>query len=241
MALDPTHVRILSEQCQKIAEKHLCKLGVRVVPKDRQARRRRPDYVLHDLSTDEPVAVVEVKLIVSAGYDQEDGVHLSTLDESAEGKVRMMPSVAAGYRQALEEATEQYRQLAADEPQHAGLPLLVVFFYDFFADPSLLDRRQPDFPDLSGYLLLVENRELLAVAADMPMDELERRIDSGTAKEMPPPAKEWRLLENQHARVPVPEHIRLACLLGYPEDPEGWDGVGAVPAKIVRRPAGPTP
>jgi hypothetical protein len=192
--------------------------------------------VLEDKSTEAPVALVEVKAPISAGYDSEDEIHHSSLDPGVlNGKVRCVPAIPEAYRAAMEDAAAKYRTVVEDCPEFADLPFLVVFLPDILAETPLLDRRQEDFPEISGILLLVVNREMYEAASRMPRAEMKRRAMTGDMKDLPPPTKEWRLLRNPHAAVPVPAHLALHCLDGYADDPEDWDGKGAVPGRIVGR------
>lgn len=228
MAFDQRLLNRIAADNEAKAAKHLRGLGVDV-ERIREGPRKRPDYLLRDRSSKVPVAIVEVKTIFSAGVGP-DGTHHSTLDPASADKVREMPAVSPNYRSAFEDAVEQYQSLIADVPECRGLPFLVAFISDFFAGPTLLDRRQPEFPEVTGYLVLVENRDMLARANRMSMRELERRLDSGDGSGLPPPAKEWRFLANPHASIPLPPHLRLACLEGYPEDRDRIPPTGAIDA-----------
>ena len=81
-------------------------------------------------------------------------------------------------------------------------------------ESPLLDQwvLREELPEISGVLRLVHNREFNAAAAKMTTEELNRRLQTGDLKGLPPEAFEWRLAPNPNARVPVPKHLALYCL-----------------------------
>ena len=233
MPLDPKAIARTSRRNERIAEKHLKKLGVRPERLDNPgAGRKRPDFLLWEGDT--PLILCEVKTIFSAGYDSVEHLHHSALDPRIfDGKARSVPPVSDNYRSEFSKAASQYREVTEDRLELAGLPFVVVVFADLIADTPLLDRRQPEFPELSGILRLEKNRRQREAAEKIPVKRFQRAVIDGNLR-LPPPEKEWRLLENKYANVPVPEHIAMMCLRGYPEDPEDWNVIGPVPATIRR-------
>jgi hypothetical protein len=242
MPLDPDVTNAAGRAWEKVVEKHVeRKLRVKCVRLDlgTPATRNRPDFRLDDLTSGEPIALVEAKTVHSAGYDRKRKAHISTLDPALVAsspefdphedldeldeqelldRLIVAPGVAPNYDEAIADARRKYICTTRECSELAGLPYLVAFLGDWWAPTDLVDRRQA--PEISGFLLLEVDRERDVALRRESLEQLGRRADTGDQRRLPPPAKEWRLVRNRRAANPVPDQIGLHCLDGYPEDPD---------------------
>ena len=233
MSIDPKERQRVTDRNERIAEKQLHRvLGFEFEPLDMagRQRRKRVEGALKE-SGGQPVALVEVKTLISGGVDPEDGAHFSTLDPSLPTtfdpedsernvRVRVRPVSAGNLEQHLAKAVDQYRQTIEDYPGYKGLPFVVVLFADPFGPAlELIDRRIPGHPEISGLMYLVRNRLRNASLSEETLEEIEARLNGLGDAGLPPPDYEWRYVANPHAASPVPRDFVERCIEGWPEDP----------------------
>ena len=115
-------------------------LGCLVKKLDRKAAKgRRPDFLISN-SAGVPQMLCEVKTVDSAFYPRDkekygvEHVFISTLEPKLIGQFKNIPIDLTKIDQGLAEAVSQRAALIADCPGTAVLPLLVAFFFDFFAE-----------------------------------------------------------------------------------------------------------
>jgi hypothetical protein len=212
VALDQQRVKLISDYSEVRAEKQFKKMGFKVTRLDRNQPTKRPDFLITDSSG--PVLVAEVKTILSAGYLDDRGAHVSMLDPGFLDSGTFGIEVNfAGIDQAISYAVGQYQSLVSADPSLGEVPLAVVLFFDFFADHFMLyPRKMADFPNVSGLLKLEEDRLIREMAQKFTLDELRGIIESGSMRGFPPNTKEFRLLQNECARLSLPSHFVMRCV-----------------------------
>ncbi len=210
--LDVKVLQRLALQNEKIAEKRFKKLGLRVERLDYQGPRKRPEFLVWEDAG--PLLVCEVRTIFSGGYRADRGAHISTEDPALlDTGVFARDITFEKIEEDLAAAVAKYRALLEDRPQLAGLPLVVVFFIDFFAnDFDLYPRDMPTFPEISGIMRVELSHEIRRAAEGLSLEELAKRIESGSMEGMPPPSKTFRVVPNTTAKNPLPQHFLDRCI-----------------------------
>jgi len=199
MIPDKAH-QAVSDANERIAEECFKRTGLKPIRLDVRGRRqttKRPDLLVNDAS-DRSVVVCEVKTILSAGYSKDRGALVSTMDpklyEQSATDTEAMPATAFVYDIDLRDmetgtsnAVVKYRTLLKDRHDLEGVPLVVVFFFDFYADHfDLYDRRELErFPDVAGILRIVSQE---------------------------PNTKQFKLVENKWAKVKLPRDLVDWCI-----------------------------
>ncbi len=211
--IDPELVNAISAANEAIVEKRFRKMGLRPTRLDFQGPRKRPEFLVSDPGG--PVLVCEVKSIFSAGYDDERRAHVSTFDPEFLNRGPSSHEVDfTAIERNLADAVSKYKALLKDQPELRGVPLVVAFFFDPFADHfRLYPRRMEDFPEVSGIVKVVSDHLLKAAARKMSLQELKERVDSGDMSGLPPNTKTFELLENECAEVKLPRHFVGSCLI----------------------------
>jgi hypothetical protein len=205
-------VQQISTANEAVVEKRFRKMGLRPRRLDFQGPRKRPDFLVSDSTG--PVLVCEVKSIFSAGYDEERRAHVSTFDPEFLNRGPSFHEIDfTAIDRNLSEAVSKHKVLLEDCPEFVGLPLLVAFFFDPFADHfNLYPREMKAFPEVSGIVKVVSDHLIDAAARRMSLEELKARVDSGDMTGMPPNTKIFELVENECAMVKLPRHFVDACL-----------------------------
>jgi hypothetical protein len=159
--------------------------------------------------------VCEVKTIFSGGYLRDRNTHLSTADPAFLNSGLAKHEVDfSRIEDNLTNAVGKYKVLTADVPDLKGIPYLVVFFFDFFADrfhlyPSRMDR----FPEVSAIAKVIENHALHEAARALTLEELARRAKTSDFEGLPPPSVDFFLVENECADVAMPTNFRGKCIV----------------------------
>jgi hypothetical protein len=114
----------------------------------------------------------------------------------------------------LSDAIRKCRTLSEDIPNLVNLPLLVVFFFDFFADYfDFYTRRMDRFPEVSGIAKIeVDDHEIRKRTKTMSSEELKAKIESGSMAGWPPSSKILVVAPNECAATPLPSHFLDRCL-----------------------------
>jgi hypothetical protein len=224
LPLDDGRIRALSEYSEKVARKRFEKLRLKVTRLD-GVNRRRPDFLVSEGAG--PLLICEVKTILSAGYLDEREAHISTEDPSLINRdpLRVPGFCCDGGFQKVDEvladAVDQHRSLMRDCPELGGVPFVVALFLDFFADCfNLLPREMPEFPTLSGLLKVEHAWEIRKAAHRLSLAELREVIDGIRKVKLGAETKRWRLLQNERARTPLPEHFVMTCITAEADAPE---------------------
>ncbi|OGP77645.1 MAG: hypothetical protein A2V86_06495 [Deltaproteobacteria bacterium RBG_16_49_23] len=201
-----------SRENEAVAEKCLKKMGFRVKRLDRQGPRRRPEFLVLDSSG--PILLCEVKTIFSGGYLHDRNVHVSTEDSALLDTGTFQNEINfSRIDECLCNAIGKCRTLGEDVPALVNLPLLVVFFFDFFADyfdfyPCRMER----FPEVSGVATIEVDHEIRKRAKSMSLQDLKATIESGSMKGWPPNSKGFVVVPNECAASPLPSHFLHRCL-----------------------------
>ena len=216
--ISSAQAQAISDQNEKIAEKQFKRMALTPVRLDKIGKRKRParkrpEFRLDD-SAKRPVAIVEVKSILSAGPVRDRKFLASTLDPEHFGKGPF--SLNADFSDidnALANAVVKYHDLVEDSPELARVPLVVVLFFDEFADHFNLYQPNMDrFPDVAGILKIESDHLIDAVAKTMSQEEVLARIESGSMAGMPRSTKRFRLLENTCAKRKLPRDFVAKCI-----------------------------
>lgn len=211
MLIDPQLMQAVSDGNEAVAEKRFKKLGFKTERLDRGGPRKRPDFLVHDSRG--PLLVAEVKTIHSAGYLRDHNVHVSTLDPRL-AEIEGFSIDVDFHEEKLVEATEQRSHLVEDRPALAGLPFVVVLFSDVHADHfQLMPTAMEAFPEISGLLKIERDHAREKVIKGMSTPEMERRILTDDMRGLPPPSKEFLLLQNECAGVRLPAHFVDQCVV----------------------------
>ena len=211
--ISDAYVDEASRQTEAIVEKMIRKMGFQTSRLDRPGgKRRRPDFLVSDSSG--PILACEVKTVISGGYLQDRGAHLSLADPALVGSGTFThPIDLRRIDENLADAVGKHRCLKTDQADLAHLPLLVAFAFDFFADRfRFYPTEMSAYPEVSGIAKILENRALRAAARKLSTEEMKERIDSGTMRGLPPQSKEFLLVENACAVLKLPKHFVLACV-----------------------------
>jgi hypothetical protein len=207
-------IKAISDRNEGIVKKRFKRMKMKPIRLDNQGPRKRPEFLVVD-GSEQPVVICEVKTIFSAGYLEDQDVHLSTADQRFMESPRFsgVPVDFAKIDENMANAVCKYKVLLKDRPELVGVPLVVDFFFDWYADYfDLYDRRMEPFPDVSGILQVCNDHLIQAKAEKMTLEELEDRILSGSMKGIGPTTKAFKLVENECATVKLPRHFVEWCI-----------------------------
>jgi hypothetical protein len=194
---------------EAIVEKQFNKLGYSVRRLDRNAKRPRPDFLISDRAVRQ--VLCEVKTVHSAGYLAERDAHISMLDQKLcdtgvfENKIDLTRIIDN-----LADAVRKRNALVKDDPNFADLPLLVAFFFDFFADHLVCYPRSFD-PEVSGIVTIARDIARTDAFGKLSTDEQEQRLRSGRVDGLPASSKDFILVRNKAARRKVPRDFQNRC------------------------------
>jgi hypothetical protein len=216
--IPPAHVKVVSDENEGIVEKRfkrICLSPIRLdkVGKRKRPDRKRPDFLVND-GASRPVLICEVKTILSGGHVKDKQFLASTADPDHFDKGSFVFDIDfTDMDNALANAVSKYRELIEDRPELARVPLVVAFFFDFFADHFDLYRADMDrFKDVAGILKVERDHVIDAVASKMSQTDLEARCESKSMAGMPPNTKVFRLLKNTCARLKLPRDFVARCI-----------------------------
>lgn len=211
--INPEKIEEISIDNEAITEKRFKKLGFAVTRKDYQGPRRRPEFVVSDSRG--PLLVCEVKTIFSGGFLHDRNAHVSTQDPDLANSGQFSYKIdLSKIDENLADAVSKYRALIADEPNLSDVPLVVALFFDFFADHlfDFYDAEMDRFPEVSGILRVESDHEIREIAQRMTTRELKDFIERKSMVGMPPNSKRFVLVQNECAKVKLPEHFIKACI-----------------------------
>jgi hypothetical protein len=197
---------------ETVVEKQFNKLRYSVRRLDRNARSPRPDFLI-STRAGRPEMLCEVKTVHSVGYLRDRDAHISTLDEKLcdtgifENQINL-----TRISDNLADAVRKRNALVKDEPKFADLPLLVAFFFDFFADHLVCYPRSFD-PEVSGILTIEKDIARTKAFGQLSVDEQERRLRTGCMNDIPPNSKDFVLIRNKAARRGVPRDFQDQCFI----------------------------
>ena len=198
---------------EAIVGKQFEKLNYLVERLDLQKKRPRPDWLV--LNSFGPQMLCEVKTVFSGGYLADRDIHVSTHDRrlcdsgGVENEIDL-PKID----DCLSDAVRKRSALVADLPGLKNVPLIVAFFFDFFADflpfyPRKMDER---FQDISGILTIERDVARTRAFERLDVEEQELRLKTGLEFGLPPNTKDFVLVRNKTARRRVPKDFQLLCL-----------------------------
>ena len=187
----------------------------------RSSKRRRPDFLI-STSSARPQLLCEVKTVDSAFYPRDkkkygvEHVHISMLDDKFRGKFKNVPIDLSKIDKGLADAIDKRKVLVEDDSSFANLPLLVAFFFDFYADylvcyPRWFDERDESFREVSGVLTIEPYVETSEPWEKLSHEEQRRRAKDefdGNA----PRTTRFVLVPNKAAICPVPEDFARLCV-----------------------------
>jgi hypothetical protein len=195
---------------EAVVEKQFKKLRYSVRRLDRNAKRPRPDFLISNRAG-RPEMLCEVKTVHSAGYLPDRDAHISMLDERlCDTGVFENQIDLTKIRDNLADAIRKRNALVADDPNSADLPLLVAFFFDFFADHLVCYPRTFD-PEVSGILTIKKDITRIEAFGRLSTDEQERRLRTGCMNNLPANSKDFILIRNKAARRRVPRTFQDVC------------------------------
>ena len=195
---------------EAIVEKQFNKLRYSVSRLDRNAKSPRPDFLISNRAG-RPEMLCEVKTVHSAGYLPDRDAHISMLDEKLhdtgvfENQIDLTRT-----SDNLANAVRKRNALVKDRPNFAGLPLLVAFFFDFFADQLVCYPRSFD-PEVSGILTIEKDIARTKAFGQLSVDEQERHLRTRRMNDLPPNSKDFVLIRNKAARRGVPRDFQDRC------------------------------
>ena len=116
----------------------------------------------------------------------------------------------------LSDAIDKRKALVEDDSSFADLPLLVAFFFDFYADylvcyPRSFDERDESFREVSGILTIASQVESDERWETLSHEEQRRRAKAEFEGNAPRPTR-FVLVQNQATICPVPEDFARLCL-----------------------------
>src|SRR5205823_14465419 len=199
--------------------KQFKKLGYVVEPLDRQKKRPRPrpDFLISDRAGC-PQMLCEVKTVLSAGYLPDRHANVSMQDENlADTGVFQNEIRLTKINDCLGDAVRKRSALVDDNPSFKDVPLLVAFFFDFFADFLLFYSRTFD-ENISGILTIEKDVARNKAFEKLSPEEQEQRLRTGSFAGLPPSSEDFVLVRNKAARRVVPPAFQLRCITeGYDE------------------------
>jgi hypothetical protein len=175
----------------------------------KSSKRPRPDFLISNSSG--PQMLCEVKTVDSGGYMHDEGVHVSTRDETL-GKFQCPVSLRK-IDDNLANAVRKRKALVKDDSRFADLPLLVVFFFDPLAD-FLLFYPHSFEEEISGILTIKEDDERTKAFVKLSRAEQRRYLKNPALMDadLPPRTKDFLLLQNEAALRKVPQDFERQCL-----------------------------
>jgi hypothetical protein len=193
-------------------EKQFKKMRYSVTRLDRQKKRPRPDFLIS--RSGRPQMLCEVKTIFSAGYRRGEGFHISTLDENLGAFTLYRKDIRlTQIDDCLSDAVRKRAALVTDDPNLEKLPLLVAFFFDFYA-AHLLHRYPRTFnKGVSGILTIKRDEATIKTFEQLSPAEQERRLfDPRWEDGLPTSGKVFVLLRNKAALRKVPRDFQMLCM-----------------------------
>ena len=171
-AIKPELLRRLADGFETVVEKQFRKLGYSGTRLDRQKERPRPDFLVS--RSGRPRMLCEVKAIFSAGYRRDRGFHISTRDENLGPFTLYRKEIRrTQFDERLSDAVRKRDALVTDEPNLEKLPLLVAFFFDFYADHLHLYPRTFN-KEVSGILTIKRDEATIKAFEQLSPAEQER-------------------------------------------------------------------
>jgi hypothetical protein len=200
----------------------------------RKSNRQRPDFLISNPSG--PQMLCEVKTVDSGGYPRDkrvygvEHVHISTLDPEFRGKFQNIPINLSKIDEGLASAVRKRKALVEDEPHFADLPLLVAFFFDFFAEylfsyPRSFNERDESFREVSGILTIERDVARNKAFEQLSREEQERLLRAELERagltettpelddDLPPHSKNFALVRNKTAIREVPPDFQIQCIV----------------------------
>jgi hypothetical protein len=224
--MKPELLNRLADVYEAVVEKQFKKLGYSVTPLDRQKERPRPDFLVS--RSGRPQMLCGVKTVFSAGYRRDKGFHISTLDQNLGPFTLYRKEIRrTQIDERLSDAVRKRAALVTDEPNLEKLPLLVAFFFDFYADHLHLYPRRFD-NEVSGILTIKRDEATIKAFEQLSSAEQERRLfDPRWEDGLPTSGKVFVLVRNKAARRKVPKDFQLHCQTEpydelYPTQSRGW-------------------
>src|SRR5437868_2700733 len=180
----------------------------------KSSKRRRPDFLISTSSV-RPKMLCEVKTVDSAFYPRDkkkygvENIHISTHDEKFCGTFKNVPIDLMKIDKGLSDAIDKRKALVEDDSSFADLPLLVAFFFDFYADylvcyPRSFDERDESFREVSGILTIASQVESDERWETLSHEEQRRRAKAEFEGNAARPTR-FVLVQNQATICPVPE------------------------------------
>ncbi len=208
--------RILNRSASEnetIIQKQFEKANYMVERLDFQGPRPRPDLLISDSSG--PRMICEVKTVFSGGYLTERDAHVSTRDSKLwdsgvfENQINL-----TRINDCLGDAVRKRTAFVADRPEVKDLPLIVAFFFDFFADFLSFYPRDfgEHFRDVSGILTIESDVARTSAFSKLNAEEQEARLRTGIMSGLPSNSKDFVLVRNKTARRRIPKDFQLLCL-----------------------------
>ena len=195
---------------EAVVAKQFEKLRYSVRRLDRNAKRPRPDFLISNRAG-RPEMLCEVKTVHSAGYLPDRDAHISMLDERlCDTGVFENQIDLTKVSDNLADAIRKRNALVTDDPNPADLPLLVAFFFDFFADHLVCYPRTFD-PEVSGILTIKKDIARTEAFGRFSTDEQERRLRTGCMNNLPPNSKDFILVRNKADRRSLPRAFQDVC------------------------------
>jgi hypothetical protein len=195
---------------EAVVEKQFNKLRYSVRRLDRNAKRPRPDFLISNRAG-RPEMLCEVKTVHSAGYLPDREAHISMLDAKlCDTGVFENQIDLTKISDNLADAVRKRNALAEDDPDFADLPLLVAFFFDFFADHLVCYPRTFD-AEVSGILTIEKDIARTRAFGQLSTDEQKRRLKTGRMNDLPSNSKDFILIRNKAARRSLPRAFQDQC------------------------------
>jgi len=208
--LNPKILHQIATANEAIVEKQFNKLRYSVRRLDRNAKRPRPDFLISNRAGRQQM-LCEVKTVHSAGYLADRNAHISMLDKKlCDTGVFENQIDLTRISDNLADAVRKRNALAKDDPNFADLPLLIAFFFDFFADHLVCYPRTFD-PEVSGIVTIAKDIARTKVFGQLSIDEQERRLRTGRMNDLPPNSKDFVLVRNKAACRSVPTDFQDQC------------------------------
>jgi hypothetical protein len=216
--LDSEVLNQMATAYEAVVEKQFKKLGYSVKRLDRQKPKSRPDFLILT-SSGRSQMLCEVKTVFSGGYLHDQGVHVSMLDEELYNYGVFQNEIdLTKITDNLADAVRKRAALVNDEKRYRDLPLLVAFFFDFFADFLPFYPRKFN-PDVSGILTIKSNAARTEAFGKLSIEEQEQRLRTASMAGLPPDSKDFVLVRNRNkTRRPIPKAFQHECITeGYDE------------------------
>ena len=195
---------------EAVVERQFNKLRYSVRRLDRNAKSPRPDFLISN-GAGRPEMLCEVKTVHSAGYLRDRDAHISMLDEKLSGTGVFENKIdLTRISDNLADAVRKRNALVKDDPNLADLPLLVAFFFDFFADHLVCYPRAFD-PEVSGILRIGRDIARTDAFGQLSTDEQEQRLRGGRMEGLPASSKDFILVRNKAARRRVQRVFQNQC------------------------------